>query len=57
MTHIDQNQTPLTDRQIELLKDKAVTKYLSALEKVNEHYMQMFGDIEIICDIYHLEKK
>ena len=42
---------PLTDRQIELLDDKAVAKYLSALEKMNDHYMQIFGDIESVCDI------
>ena len=53
MTQIDRNRMSLSDR---LLEDETLLKYLSALERVNDQCMQMFEDIESICNSALREK-
>ena len=46
MTDIEQLDELLCQEHLEILEEKALTRYLDSVEKVREDYIKVFGEIE-----------
>lgn len=56
MTDVERLDAAMSQEQVEMLQEKALTRYLDRVEKAEDDYVKIFGEIESICDTNLREK-